>query len=49
MKKSEQYKIAQMLVVDSKELSAEEKLEMLKTLMEDESLALYRESQEDAK
>lgn len=47
MKKSEQYHIAQMAVLNSPSISPERKLEIIETLLGDESLAKYRERREE--
>ena len=49
MKKSIAYNLAQIAVMMSPNISPENRLEILKVLMEDESLALYIEKQEEAK
>lgn len=46
MKKSEIYHLAQMAVLNTATISPENKLEIIKVLMDDEGLALYCESQE---
>lgn len=43
MKKSEIYRLAQCCIVSSISLSAEQKLEILRVLMEQEDVALYVE------
>ena len=47
MKKSELYHLAQIAVVQSPNISPENKMAILKLLFEDESLELYRESKEE--
>lgn len=49
MKKSEMYKVAQIVVIKSEDISAEDKLEIIDVLMKDERLALWSEEQEQAK
>jgi hypothetical protein len=49
MKKSERYHKAMLAVVNSLMLKAEEKIEILETLMEAESVAEYVERQEAEK
>lgn len=49
MKKSECYHIAQIAVVNSAAISPEGKLQVLKVLMDAESLALFCESKEEEK
>lgn len=46
MKKSTAYNLAQIAVMMSPNIAPENKLEILRVLMEDESLALYMEEQE---
>ena len=46
MKKSEMFKIAQMAVVDSHKINVEDKLEILRELMDKEDLAKYVEKKE---
>lgn len=48
MKKSEIYHKAMMVIVDSMKLSAEEKLEILEVLAENESTAKWCEKREEA-
>lgn len=43
MKKSEQYRLTQIAIINNSYLSAEEKIEILKTLISDEEIELYRE------
>lgn len=43
MKKSEIYHLAQIAVINSPSITPESKIEVMRTLMEDESLALYVE------
>jgi hypothetical protein len=43
MKKSEMYKAAQLAVLKSEEISAEDKLEILNELLSDESTAIFTE------
>lgn len=47
MKKSEIYHLAQMAVLNTATISPENKLEIIKELMEGESLALYSEGLEE--
>lgn len=47
MKKSEQYYMAQMAVINSPMISPERKLMIIRTLMAAEDLALYTESREE--
>ena len=47
MKKSELYHIAMMAVMQSPSISPESKIEVLKVLIDDESLELYREKQKE--
>lgn len=47
MKKSEMYYLAQIAVVNSQSIAVTDKLEVLQELMEAESLAKYREEQEE--
>lgn len=47
MKKSMAYKLAQMAVLDYPRLNYEQKLEILRVLMEAEDLALFCEKQEE--
>lgn len=47
MKKSELYHLAQIAIVQSPQISPENKMEILKLLLENESLELYRESKEE--
>lgn len=49
MKKSECYKIAQVAVAEATGLSAIEKVETLKVLINDENLALFVEKEKRAK
>lgn len=49
MKKSECYKLAQVAVAECEGLSAIEKVETLKVLINDESLALFVEEQKRMK
>jgi hypothetical protein len=49
MKKSERYYIAMCAVVDDESISAEDKLDIVATLMEDKSIAEYLERQEAEK
>lgn len=46
MKKSEIYHLAQMAVLNTATISPENKLEIIKELMEGEEMALYREGLE---
>ena len=46
MKKSIQFKAAQFAVLECKNISAEDKLEILGTLMQEETMASYSESRE---
>ena len=46
MKKSTAYNLAQIAVMMSPNIAPENKLEILRVLMEDESLALYMEEHE---
>lgn len=46
MKKSEVYKMAEVAVVNSLSISAQDKIEILRELIEQEDLALYREERE---
>lgn len=48
MKKSEQYRLTQIAIINNSYLSAEEKIEILKTLISDEELELYRERETKA-
>lgn len=43
MKKSEIYHLAQIAVINSPSITPESKIEVMRTLLEDESLALYVE------
>ncbi len=45
MKKSLQFKEAQLAVLSNQKIEPQDKLEILSTLMECESLEIYRESQ----
>lgn len=45
MKKSEIYHLAQIAVINSPSITPEGKIEVMRTLLEDESLALYIEEQ----
>ena len=47
MKKSEIYRKAMLVIVDSMKLSAEDKLEILEVLAENESTAKWCEKRED--
>ena len=47
MKQSEAYHLAQIAVVNSPSISPEGKIEVLRTLYEDEKLALFTEKQEE--
>ena len=47
MKKSEAYHLAQVAVLLSSSIAPENKIEILKLLMDDESLALYTEKQKE--
>ena len=47
MKKSEIYHLAQVAVLNTATIAPENKLEIIKELMEGESLALYSESLEE--
>lgn len=49
MKNSEMYKLAQIAVMHSAEIMPEVKLDILRILMADESLALYGEEKEAQK
>lgn len=49
MKKSEVYHKTMLLVVDSMKLSADDKLEILEVLLDNESMAKWSEKQEEAK
>lgn len=49
MKKSELYHMAQIAIIESQNISPENRVEILKLLLEDESLELYRESKEENK
>lgn len=49
MKKSERYYMAMCAVVDDESISAEDKLEIMETLMEAKSVAEYVERQEAEK
>ena len=49
MKKSEFYHIAMVAVVQSNNVSPENKIEIMRLLLENENLELYREKQEEAK
>lgn len=46
MKKSIQLKVAQFAVLSCTDISAEDKLEIIKTLMQEETLASFSESRE---
>lgn len=46
MKKSEAYNMAQIAVITTPTISPENKLEILRVLIKDESIALYCEEQE---
>ena len=48
MKKSEQYRQAQLSVLRDDSINYEEKLEIVKTLMSDEYMANYTEGREEA-
>ena len=47
MKKSEQYRLTQIAIIKNSYLSAEEKIEILKTLISDEEIELYKEREAD--
>ena len=49
MKKSEIYHYAQIAVLNAAAIAPETKLEVLRVLIDDESLATYTEEQEDSK
>lgn len=49
MKKSEQYKLCQIAVLNSPCISPENKLEVLRTLMDDEHHAKWCEKEEEKK
>lgn len=46
MKKSVAYNVAQIAVLKSQNISAEDKLEILRVLMDDENIAIYVEERE---
>lgn len=47
MKKSEMYKLAQVAVIEHPMLSSKQKIEILKELLDKESVALFVEKQEE--
>lgn len=47
MKKSELYHLAMIIIMQSPSISPENKIEIIKLLLEDESLELYREKQKE--
>ena len=47
MKKSEQYKLAQLAVIESSFIEAQDKIEIIKTLVTREELELYLEKEEE--
>lgn len=49
MKKSEAYNMAQIAIITTPTISPENKLEILRVLIEDEGIALYFEEQEAKK
>ncbi len=49
MKKSELYHLAQIAVINSPSITPESKIEVLRVLLDDECLELYREEQEEKK
>lgn len=49
MKKSEMYKLTQKAVVNSLAIKTDDKLEILRVLMEDENTALWVEKREEKK